>query len=138
VVSNQPVVARGLASVAEVERLHAALGLDVEGSYFCPHHPRATLAAYRVACECRKPRPGMLLRAAAELELDLPASFMIGDRPSDIEAGRRAGCRTIRLRSGAHAAAPIESPDPFDPEIEADFTCADLREAVAHVLGAGR
>jgi histidinol phosphatase-like enzyme len=76
----------------------------------------------------------MLLRAAAELDLDLARSFMVGDRPSDVEAGRRAGCRTIRLRCGAHAAAPIESPDSFDAGLEADTTCADLREAVACIL----
>jgi len=138
VVSNQPVVARGLASLEDVERRHAELDLDVERIYFCPHHPRATLDAYRVDCACRKPRPGMLLRAAQELDLDLPASFMIGDRPSDVEAGRRAGCRTIRLLSGAHADAPIQSPDRFDPAVEADFTCGDLREAVAWLLEAVR
>jgi D-glycero-D-manno-heptose 1,7-bisphosphate phosphatase len=138
VVTNQPVVARGLASPADVERLHAELGLDVDRFYFCPHHPSATLAEYRVDCECRKPRPGMLLRAAAELGLDLSRSFMIGDRPSDVEAGRRAGCATIRVRCGAHLAAPIQSPDPVDPSVPADFSCADLREAVAYVLGARR
>jgi D-glycero-D-manno-heptose 1,7-bisphosphate phosphatase len=134
VVSNQPVVARGLASEADVEQLHAELALDVERFYFCPHHPRATLAAYRLDCECRKPRPGMLLRAARELDLDLSRSYMVGDRPSDVEAGRRAGCTTIRVRCGAYAAAPIESPDPLDPRVVADATCADLREAVALIL----
>jgi phosphoglycolate phosphatase-like HAD superfamily hydrolase len=76
----------------------------------------------------------MLLRAAAELDLDLARSFMIGDRPSDVEAGRRAGCTTIRVRSGVHLAPPIESPDPIDAALEADLECANLREAVAFIL----
>ena len=134
VVTNQPVVARGMLSEAELAQLHEQLGLDVDRFYFCPHHPRATLPEYRSTCECRKPRSGMLLRAAAELDLDLARSFMIGDRISDVEAGRRAGCTTIRVRSGAFAAPPIESPDPIDPALEADLECADLREAVAFIL----
>jgi D-glycero-D-manno-heptose 1,7-bisphosphate phosphatase len=134
VVTNQPVVARGLISESQLERVHAELDLDVERFYFCPHHPSATLPEYRAHCECRKPRPGMLLQAARELDLDLARSYMIGDRASDVEAGRRAGCTTIRVLSGAHAATPIQSPDGFDPNAEADLTCADLREAVALIL----
>jgi D-glycero-D-manno-heptose 1,7-bisphosphate phosphatase len=136
VVTNQTVIARGLASAADVERLHGALGLEVERYYVCPHHPSATLREYRLECDCRKPRPGLLLRAARELELDLARSFMVGDRPSDVLAGRRAGCRTIRVCSGAHAAPPIESPDPIDPEVQADHSCADLRAAVEYILEA--
>lgn len=137
VVSNQTIVARGLASEADVQRAHVALDLEVDRYYFCPHHPSATLREYRVECDCRKPRPGMLLRAARELGLDLARSFMVGDRPSDVIAGRRAGCRTIRVLSEVHAEPPIESPDPIDPDVPADHTCGDLRQAVAYILGAG-
>ena len=129
VVTNQTVVARGLIAEEELEQLHKSLGLGVDGWYVCPHHPSADLARYRVACQCRKPRPGLVMRAARELELDLARSFMVGDRPSDVEAGRRAGCRTIQVLSGAHGEPPIESPDDFDPALPADHVCSDLAAA---------
>ena len=129
VVTNQTVVSRGLVSEEDVEVLHKSLGLDVDAWYVCPHHPNADVERYRSNCECRKPRPGLLMRAARELDLDLQKSFMVGDRPSDVEAGRRAGCRTIQTLSGAHREAPIESPDAFDPKVQADHVCDDLRSA---------
>ena len=143
VVSNQTVVARGLASEQDVERIHAWIqqllrtlgGDEIDRFYFCPHHPNATLPQYRVDCECRKPRPGLLLRAAQELKLDLAASYMIGDRISDIIAGQRAGCRTILVQTGKHTAPPIESPEVLDMSVEPDCVCADLGEAVEIILG---
>src|SRR5271166_4720496 len=120
VVSNQTVVARGLATEDDVRSLHADLGrvlssqgATIDAFYFCPHHPSATVATYRVACACRKPRPGMLLEAAREWNVDLSASVMIGDRLSDVAAGQRAGCRAGLVRTGQHDAPPIESPDPY-------------------------
>jgi len=140
VVTNQTAVARGSMTEAEVRAQHAQLGAElaregavVDAFYFCPHHPNATLPAYRVACDCRKPRPGMLLTAAAELDLDLAASVLIGDRASDVAAGQRAGCRTILVESGMHLAPPIESPDRFD-DVRADATAADLAAAVRALL----
>jgi D-glycero-D-manno-heptose 1,7-bisphosphate phosphatase len=141
VVTNQPIVARGLASEADVRATHAALGAmllargaRVDAFYFCPHHPRATLERYRVACECRKPRPGMLQRAASELGLDLRASVMVGDRISDVEAGARAGCLTVLVETGMHTAPPIESPDGAMTAC-ADFVARDLAAAVDWTLG---
>ncbi len=108
VVSNQAGVARGyfpeaaLAGVAE--RLGAMLrsqaGVPLAGFYYCPHHPEAELPAYRRACICRKPGPGMLLRAAAEQGVTLADSWMVGDILDDVEAGRRAGCRTVLIDNG--------------------------------------
>ncbi|MGH9888891.1 MAG: D-glycero-alpha-D-manno-heptose-1,7-bisphosphate 7-phosphatase [bacterium] len=144
VVSNQTIVARGVASEAEVTAWHDALaavlvaaGAPVpERFYFCPHHPSANVPAYRVTCPCRKPRPGMLLRAARELDLELAASIMIGDRPSDVAAGRRAGCRTALITSGKHNDPPIESPDALAASLlEPDWICADLSEAADRILG---
>jgi D-glycero-D-manno-heptose 1,7-bisphosphate phosphatase len=142
VVTNQPVVARGAMTEDDVRAEHARLGGElaraggaVDAFYFCPHHPSATLAAYRAECACRKPRPGMLVAAARDLGIDLAASVMVGDRASDVAAGRRAGCRTILVLSGSHAAAPIESPDPID-DAPPDATCADLAAAVELVLRA--
>ena len=141
VVSNQPVIARGLATEAEVEavneRIRALLreraAAELDAVYFCPHHPNATLELYRAACDCRKPGSGMLLRARDELHLDLDGSFMVGDRPSDVEAGRRAGCRTILVRTGKHDAPPIETAAPVEYGAP-DHVCADLAEAVDYIL----
>jgi D-glycero-D-manno-heptose 1,7-bisphosphate phosphatase len=138
VVSNQTVVARGLASEEDVVRAHEHLArvLDAEGAvvdrfYFCPHHPSATVAAYRLDCGCRKPRSGMFEQAARELGLDLTRSFAVGDRLSDIAAGARVGCRTILVQTGKHDAPPIESPEVTGTEtIQATYTCADLSAAV--------
>ncbi len=106
-VSNQPGVARGLFSEADVERVGAhlaarleSLGAELAGFYFCPHHPDGMLARYRRACGCRKPQPGLLRRAALDLGLDLKATWLVGDILDDVEAGRRAGCRTILIDNG--------------------------------------
>ena len=143
VVSNQAVVARGLldeAGVLELQRdlearLRARGAPELDGFYFCPHHPKATLERYRQDCPCRKPRPGLLLRAAQELDLDLGASFMVGDRPSDILAGIRAGCRTVWVQTGQHEAAPIETTEPFESAPRADHTGPDLMDAARWILG---
>lgn len=144
IVTNQPIVARGLANEEDVVKVHAALGASliargarIDAFFFCPHHPSATVARYRAACECRKPRPGMLLRAASELGLDLRASTMVGDRISDIEAGARAGCRTVLVETGMHTAPPIESLD-GEMTATADFVAPNLYEAVTWILGEPR
>lgn len=143
VVTNQTVVARGVATEEDVRSVHADLGLrlaregaTVDAFYFCPHHPSATLAAYRTTCDCRKPRPGMLLEAAREWDIDLAASVMVGDRLSDVAAGKRAGCRAGLVMTGCHDAPPIESPDAFTA-VEPDFVAQDVLSAVRHALGAG-
>ncbi|HEX6998744.1 MAG TPA: HAD-IIIA family hydrolase [Gammaproteobacteria bacterium] len=107
VVSNQSGVARGLFTEADVRAvgrrlaaLLAELGARLDGFYWCPHHPQGAVPGYRRECACRKPRPGLLLRAARELGLDLGASWLVGDILDDIEAGRRAGCRTVLVDSG--------------------------------------
>lgn len=141
VVSNQTVVARGLLSEDEVERLQADVAAALEsagapaldGFYYCPHHPSATLERYRIECDCRKPRPGMILRAAAELGIDVSRSFLVGDRPSDVTAGALAGCRTVLVRTGRHEDPPIESSLEYAQTVP-DHTCADLAEAARWIL----
>jgi D-glycero-D-manno-heptose 1,7-bisphosphate phosphatase len=141
VVSNQAVVARGLLSETDLlalhrgveSRLEAAGAPALDGFYYCPHHPSATLPAYRMACLCRKPRPGLLLRAAEELDLDLPASHMVGDRPTDLQAGYRAGCRPIWVQSGRHEDLVIETPDAGD-DIPPAHICGSLAEAARWIL----
>jgi D-glycero-D-manno-heptose 1,7-bisphosphate phosphatase len=107
VVSNQAGVARGLfpesalRGVAEcLESMLASYGVALDGFYYCPHHPEATVPEYAASCLCRKPAPGMLVRAVAEHGVTLEQSWMIGDILNDVEAGRRAGCRTILLDNG--------------------------------------
>jgi histidinol-phosphate phosphatase family protein len=104
VISNQSGVARGLfaeealgAVRQRLAELLASHGVRLDGFYWCPHHPQGRVPAYAVACGCRKPAPGLLVSAAEELGLDLAGSWMVGDILDDIEAGRRAGCRTILL-----------------------------------------
>lgn len=141
-VSNQAAVARGLTTEEQVRQLHAGLderlvqagGPRLDGWYFCPHHPNASLPAYRVVCSCRKPRPGLLLQAAQDLGLDLRPSFMIGDRLTDIAAGKLAGTRAILVQTGRHLEPPIETAGPPAPVCEPDHTCAGLREASEWIL----
>jgi histidinol-phosphate phosphatase family protein len=140
VVTNQPVVARGLVAEADVQRASAALeemlrshGAVIERTYFCPHHPNATVESYRRECDCRKPRAGLVLRAARDLGLELSRSFLVGDRPSDIAAGKRAGCRTVLVETGKHTAPPIESPD-APTDVTADVVLRDLPAAAEWIL----
>jgi D-glycero-D-manno-heptose 1,7-bisphosphate phosphatase len=112
IVSNQSGVARGFFDEATMNDVHArvvsllaARGADVDRAYYCPYldGPEATVEAYRRDSELRKPKPGMLLLAAKELDIDLSRSWMIGDSPADVEAGSGAGCRTILLRHNGAA-----------------------------------
>ena len=142
VVSNQAVVARGLISECELQDLNRLVleqvercgGPRLDAVYYCPHHPEATLPEYRAACPCRKPRPGMLVQAAAEHGLDLQASFLIGDRMSDILAGHSAGCRTVLVLCGRHDAPPIVTVDPPDFACRPDHTCLDLQAAADWIV----
>jgi D-glycero-D-manno-heptose 1,7-bisphosphate phosphatase len=144
VISNQAVVARGVATEADVcavnteveRRLIAAGGPRLDGSYFCPHHPNATLLAYRVACECRKPRSGLLVQAAREHDLGLTNSFVVGDRITDIMAGASVGCRTVLVQSGKHREPAIETVDLLDGSVQPEYVCADLPQAATWILGA--
>jgi len=106
-VSNQSGVARGYFREKDLQHLKTALaamleaeGVKFDAVLFCPHHPEGTVAPYNIECECRKPKPGMILQAAAEFDIDLSGSWMIGDILNDVEAGNRAGCRTILIDNG--------------------------------------
>jgi D-glycero-D-manno-heptose 1,7-bisphosphate phosphatase len=106
-VTNQPGVALGyfneeqLAGVAgKLNDLLAAAGVNLDGFYYCPHMPVITNISPVIICDCRKPSPGLLLKAAGELGIDLNASWMIGDILNDIEAGKRAGCKSILINNG--------------------------------------
>lgn len=98
IVTNQSGIGRGYYSESDLEVLNAALlahlagqGIAIDGIYFCPHHPEHAVGDYRRSCDCRKPAPGMLLAACNDLGLDVSQSLLVGDKPSDIAAGRAAG-----------------------------------------------
>jgi histidinol-phosphate phosphatase family protein len=107
VATNQSGVARGLFDEAFVEATHRALaetlaaaGARVDAFVYCPHHPHGTVEAYRRQCDCRKPQPGLMKRAALAQELDLSRSFVVGDRLNDIESGEAVGARGVLVRTG--------------------------------------
>lgn len=118
VVTNQSGIGRGFYSVDEFMGLtdwmkaeFRAAGAPLTGVYYCPHHPQDAIGDYRRECDCRKPAPGMLLRAARELDIDLAASVMFGDRSSDLEAARSAGVplRVLLGTDGRAAPTPLPS-----------------------------
>ena len=112
IVTNQSMIARGLASEQQLALIHERLttmlkaaGAHLDGIYYCPHHPDIGEPPYRGPCDCRKPLPGLLYQAAGDLGLDLAQSAMIGDTLRDLEAGAAAGCRTLILVRTGHGAA---------------------------------
>lgn len=116
VVTNQSGVARGYYSEGDVEALHRHIdselwkaGAWVDAWFYCPHHLQGN-GHYALACNCRKPLPGMLLDAAQQFGIDLEASVMIGDKLDDIKAGIAAGCRSILVRTGYGAADEFRVP----------------------------
>ena len=131
VFTNQSGIARGYFSEKRLQEIHAlmvellrARQAHLDAIYWCPHHPTAGRGVYKTACQCRKPRPGMLKKAARELEIDLGRSFTVGDKISDLEAGRAAGCRNILVRTGYGLTAFAEhsggEKEPFRPDHIAD------------------
>lgn len=138
-VTNQSGVARGYFPESFVQETHELLtrllsseGAQLDGIYYCPHHPKSGSSHYTRECDCRKPATGLLRRAAADLGLDLQNSFMVGDKWIDVELGQRAGCRSILVRSGhAHDDPGNLRPSPVkDP----DFIAHDLAEAASWIL----
>lgn len=136
-VSNQAGIAKELFDEADLEPVWHEIrqrlaedGVRLDAIYYCPHHPEGSHPRYSLPCHCRKPRPGLLLRAAAECGIDLSRSWLIGDILDDVEAGRRAGCRTVLLDVGS------ETEWEMGPERQPHFVAAGLAEAadviVAH------
>ena len=133
VVTNQSGVARGLfpesALVGVETRLRELLdefGVPLAGFFYCPHHPDGIVPSYSFACGCRKPAPGLILAATQHLGVDPRDCWMIGDSPSDVEAGQQAGCGTILVRR-AGIAFPTPSQRPH-------FVAGNLMDASRHLL----
>ena len=134
-ITNQPVIARGEVTFDELKTIHnkmetllGAEGAYLDGVYFCPHHPDGgfpgEVSELKVECSCRKPKPGMLLQAAKDFNIDLGQSWMIGDSWRDILAGQAAGCKT----------AFIHYEDEKQVESEADFVTDSLLKSIRYIL----
>ena len=101
IVSNQSGIGRGFYTESDLEYLRDTAGVSVTGFYHCPHHPSEAIGRYRVHCDCRKPAPGMIKQAALDHQIDLSSSLLVGDKESDIQAGRAAGvARLFLVRDG--------------------------------------
>jgi D-glycero-D-manno-heptose 1,7-bisphosphate phosphatase len=107
VITNQSGIALGYitenqvnAVESRIEKLLLEKGIRLTGFLYCPHHPEGKIKEYAMDCDCRKPQPGMLLKAAVTWKIDLKASWMLGDILNDVEAGNRAGCKTILIDNG--------------------------------------
>jgi D-glycero-D-manno-heptose 1,7-bisphosphate phosphatase len=131
VVSNQPVVAKQKTTPYELDRITRAIASDIERGggridrfYYCLHHPNAAIDALRGPCACRKPQPGLIRQSARDLGIDIGSSFMVGDRVTDAEAGRAAGCTTILVAQDPGASRPSS----------VDQNSTDLYEAVQWIL----
>ena len=138
VISNQSGIARGLISEADLVPIHeefraqlGARGARIDRIYYCPHHPTQGIDPYRVECECRKPRPGMLQQAARELELNLSRSYVIGDRIVDVQAAKNVGARGILVLTGYGITAMEEC---RAQGVVPDYIAPSVREAVNYVL----
>ena len=144
VVTNQPGIAKGTLTMQTLQAINSRLAalLSAEGAAwdhlrFCPHFPGASPVKneYMVECECRKPKPGLLLSAAREFEIDLPASWMVGDGLNDVQAGKAAGCRSILV-----AKLKIEQVERFFTldNCQPDAIARDLKQAAEIIISVKR
>ena len=135
-VSNQPGIAKGNMTEKNFELIRQKMILELikggavlDGEYYCLHHPKAVVAKYRVLCDCRKPLPGLLLKAAGEKDINLKQSWIIGDNLSDIQTGLSAGCRTILIGTMKCDLCRLISEKNTQP----NRICSDLVEAVKYL-----
>ena len=136
-VSNQPGIAKGNLSEETFKKITRSMkqelakeGAFLDGEYYCFHHPEAKIERFKANCECRKPKPGLLLQAAKEMDIDLPHSWMIGDGLTDVKAGKDAGARTILVGRMKCELCHLMDKEDARP----DAVCSDLLE-VAKVIG---
>jgi D-glycero-D-manno-heptose 1,7-bisphosphate phosphatase len=137
VISNQSGLAFGYFNendLQSVERRIAALldeyGVSLSGFYFCPHHPDGSIVPYARLCDCRKPNPGLITKAAAEHHICLSGSWMIGDILNDVQAGKAAGCRSILIDNGNETEWDIDG----EPQRIPDFIASDFAAAGEYIL----
>lgn len=137
IITNQAGIARGYFTEDDLRVMHeyltdqfARAGVRLDGIYYCPHHIDGVIPDLSIRCDCRKPQPGMLLRAAADLDLDLRRSWFVGDILDDVEAGNRAGCRTVLVDLGTE---PLPQASERIPDYVARNTIHALRIIKARV-----
>ena len=133
IVCNQAAVAKNICSEEQAWEIHRAMisrlkkrGALIDGAYYCFHHPYAVLAKYLLQCQCRKPGTGLIKKAARELDIALDKSFLVGDKTSDILAGKRAGLKTILVKTGYAGKDGLH-------KVKPDFTARNLG-AVVNIL----
>lgn len=138
VVSNQPGIAKGYLSRETFERIRQKMKNELakeetflDGEYYCFHHPEAKVESLKANCECRKPKPGLILKAAEEMNIDLSESWLIGDGLTDIKAGKSAGCRTILLGRMKCELCQLMDEENARPDIIVE----NLLQAVAKIEG---
>ena len=143
VVTNQAGVARGYFPESMIHEVHAQVraamesgGAHLDGIYYCPHHPSVGEPPYRQECDCRKPRPGLVLRAAAELGIDLPRSWVVGDRPGDLELAWKVGARGALVKTGYGLGELAFNRARF--QREPDMLADHVLEAVASIVSLSR
>jgi D-glycero-D-manno-heptose 1,7-bisphosphate phosphatase len=142
VISNQAGVARGFFTEEFVNIVNLNIqdalnkrGAKIDKFYYCPHHSTEGKGKYLKDCNCRKPRPGMLLRAAKELNIDLERSYFIGDRFLDMETAKKVGAKGILVKTGyGNDLLLDDGPDKATPENKPDFIAIDILEAVLWIL----
>ena len=138
VVTNQSGVARGYFTEDDVRRVNRALsemlaaeGVTIDAYYHCPHYPQGTVAEYSFVCDCRKPAPGLILKAAKDADIDLVRSYMVGDHARDMAAGRAAGTRTVLVLTGYGCKSQSE----VLGQALADHIADDLADAAEWIAG---
>ncbi|MCK9630286.1 MAG: D-glycero-beta-D-manno-heptose 1,7-bisphosphate 7-phosphatase [Methanoregula sp.] len=135
VITNQSGVAKGMYEEKEIiifnrEMVRQLKQTDahIDAIYYCPHHPEAKVQKYRTDCNCRKPKPGMLLEGAKKYNIDFKSSFLVGDKWSDIEAGQVAGCKTVLVKTG-HGFQEFKN-----IKKPVDYIATDLLDAVQNFI----
>jgi D-glycero-D-manno-heptose 1,7-bisphosphate phosphatase len=136
IVTNQAGVARGYFDETLVREVHALIdrrmregGARIDAYYYCPHHPDGVVERFRRNCDCRKPKAGMIRQAARDLDIDIPGSFVVGDRWLDVEMGRAAGTGTVLVRTGYG-----REEEARPPGAGADLVAGNLMDAAAWIL----
>ena len=135
VITNQSGVARGIIDEEKLPLIKDRLcyllekkGAKIDGYYCCPHYPDGKIEKYALKCDCRKPKPGMLRRAAEDLDINLKESYVVGDKPCDIELGQNVGAVSIMVRTG------YGEPEAESYEVSPDYTADNLFDAAQWII----
>jgi len=136
-ITNQPLVGRGYIDEIELRKLHDYIsnnikkesGILIDDIFYCPHHPSSEIEKYSISCNCRKPKPGMILDASLKHDIDIKESWMIGDQKNDILAGKLAGCKTIMIKSEKNNFIPLTNKETNYENALPDLKADNLVEA---------